>query len=526
MYRVGYWNTDENKDDKLDIFAIKKRQVDTDDSNDAKIRIFSGANDFKQPSLLKTKGTLLDNLGIKYEYLVGDWKKDEDDGTLDIITVSKDEVNTDKVTVFHGITHPEGGGEQYFMSEFPPLKASSLNNLDGDEYTFKTDDWNKDGVLDVIAIKNKQAGEDAKARIFSGVNSEVLLNTKATGGSGLDEFGRNYDFEVGDWDNDGIPDIFAIHKKDTKNGFVEVFIFLGKYNFKEREEEVVKPTCEDTDGGEVIYEKGFITIDDKEIPDYCVPDTDKVLKEGICIEGRNIHKDITCKNGCEHGACIEPEEELKCTDCGDDGRTCTESVCEDGDFGNCEFRTEVKADEDMEVCVEKEEAPPIEECELTPASWSKTKAIEGETVKLIVKGNDECNGKTAEFEIRDYDPFNRDDRVNFNPDSARFNKGKAVTIWTTEYNKDPKSDPDPEYYFKAEVDGESIKSSKKESELLKVTKEPKESCDGIQHDKCTYEFPNAYKYCDNGNLDWNPDKCGCPPNYIIAGDECRPKPGQ
>ncbi|MBD0304319.1 MAG: VCBS repeat-containing protein, partial [Tolypothrix sp. T3-bin4] len=51
-------------------------------------------------------------------------------------------------------------------------------------------------------------------------------------GTALEMTGDNFDFQVGDYDGDGLMDIAAIKKSDTPKGMTELHILNGATNFQ------------------------------------------------------------------------------------------------------------------------------------------------------------------------------------------------------------------------------------------------------------------------------------------------------
>ncbi|MAE43247.1 hypothetical protein CMO93_05725, partial [Candidatus Woesearchaeota archaeon] len=94
------------------------------------------------------------------------------------------------------------------------------------------------------------------------------------------------------------------------------------------------------------------------------------------------------------------------------------------------------------------------DCTLTDAYWEKDDAVAGETVNLIVNGEN-CDGVELDFIVMEEDVL-ADDPVVTNPISSIFQDGIINTTWVAEYQDDF---GDPEYYFIAQDVTSEIKSS-------------------------------------------------------------------
>ncbi len=99
---------------------------------------------------------------------------------------------------------------------------------------------------------------------------------------------------------------------------------------------------------------------------------------------------------------------------------------------------------------EKNESPV---CELTAAYWGSDEAEKGESVSLLVEGNN-CEGKESRFTIYEVDPLTREE-VQTYVVNAVMNNGKAETDWNAEWECEVSvfgnCVNNPEYKFVSEV---------------------------------------------------------------------------
>ena len=193
--------------------------------------------------------------------------------------------------------------------------------------------------------------------------------------------------------------------------------------------------------------------------DECWLAGDKCLDDCTCEEGYSSNGVGSCGTG---PACTTSDE---CWLVGDkclDDCTCEEGYSSNG-VGSCGT---------------------AEPCDLTSAKWNILEVVNGTNVDLIVDGTN-CEGKIISFEIYEDDVFPLPDTsAREKPDNVFFNGNSATGTWIAEWIDDGIGQRDPEYYFKANVVGESeTKISSTNSNLeLKVSKKDDwiVPCDNIE----------------------------------------------
>lgn len=97
-------------------------------------------------------------------------------------------------------------------------------------------------------------------------------------------------------------------------------------------------------------------------------------------------------------------------------------------------------------------------CNLLSAEWSTKCALNGNSVSLIIKGNDDCAGKSMQISLWEEDNKNKDATfsLNNNPQSPVNFEGKQTSIsWTVERESSPddEAEEDMEYMFTATIGG-------------------------------------------------------------------------
>jgi len=99
------------------------------------------------------------------------------------------------------------------------------------KFEFQMADWNRDGIQDLFAIKKQSTGsKTTEVHILNGATDykTYLLQT----GTALGEVGTNFTFLVSDWNNDGKQDVVAVQKSATGTKTTELHILNGASNFR------------------------------------------------------------------------------------------------------------------------------------------------------------------------------------------------------------------------------------------------------------------------------------------------------
>ncbi|KKK81866.1 hypothetical protein LCGC14_2809110, partial [marine sediment metagenome] len=113
---------------------------------------------------------------------------------------------------------------------------------------------------------------------------------------------------------------------------------------------------------------------------------------------------------------------------------------------------------------------PAPQCILTNAYWSTDSTIEGKMVNLTVEGNN-CDDEFVNFKVFEQDILNPDDATKIIPSDGLFISGKAMSLWTAEWQCDGNivgvcTAGNPEYYFNAILNSDN--SINIQSNLLDV----------------------------------------------------------
>jgi Astacin (Peptidase family M12A)/FG-GAP-like repeat len=124
--------------------------------------------------------------------------------------------------------HISSGASNYQKFVFQSGTALGLYPS-GDE--FELGDFDRDGRPDLFFIKKKNTGKSrTEIHVLTGLSnySKFYIQTPTVFG----EYGDELTFKLADWDGDGLPDLFGIKKNNTGTGKTEVHIASGASNYQ------------------------------------------------------------------------------------------------------------------------------------------------------------------------------------------------------------------------------------------------------------------------------------------------------
>lgn len=110
------------------------------------------------------------------------------------------------------------------------LQTKTCLHQTGNNFSFLVGDYNNNGTPDLFAIKkNGTDSRKTEIHILDGASkfSKFLLQTK----TGLEESGDNWAFCLGDYNKDGCLDLYCIKKNGTGSHTTELHILSGKDKF-------------------------------------------------------------------------------------------------------------------------------------------------------------------------------------------------------------------------------------------------------------------------------------------------------
>jgi hypothetical protein len=171
------------------------------------------------PAFLTQTGTGLPETNQNFKFLVADWNNDN---ALDLIAVKKTATGTKKTEV-HILSGSSG------FKSFLLQTGTGLHQTD-QTFDFQMSDWDRDGKLDLFAIKKSGTGSrKTEIHILSGASN--FQNFIFQSGTALQETDQRFDFQVADWNQDNKPDLIAIQKSGTGTNSTELHVLSGASNF-------------------------------------------------------------------------------------------------------------------------------------------------------------------------------------------------------------------------------------------------------------------------------------------------------
>jgi hypothetical protein len=156
--------------------------------------------------------------------------------------------------------------------------GTALAKTDGN-FEFQLGDFNHDGVQDLYTIKKNGTGSGStEVHVLNGANnfSSYLLHT----GTVLAQTDSNFEFELGDYNADGILDLYAIKKNGTSS--TEVHVVNGVNNFSLFLLQTATPLAQSDSNFSFLLGKGKLNV-------YCIS-RNGVTSTEVHIFGYNENK--------------------------------------------------------------------------------------------------------------------------------------------------------------------------------------------------------------------------------------------
>ena len=213
--RWAFAVADYNHDGVPDLWAIKR---DATGTGTTEINVIDGAH--PTHFLLQTGTALgLTDPEGRWAFAVADYNHD---GVPDLWAIKRDATGTGttEIDVIDG-AHP---------SHFLLQTGTALGTTDPEgRWAFAVADYNHDGVPDLWAIKRDATGTGTtEIDIIDGAHpSHFLLQTSTALGPTDPEEG--WSFMVGDYNRDGVPDVWGIKREATGTGTTELDVIDGAH---------------------------------------------------------------------------------------------------------------------------------------------------------------------------------------------------------------------------------------------------------------------------------------------------------
>ena len=164
--------------------------------------------------------TPLEPTDENWEFLLGDYNNNK---ILDLFCIKKKNTGSKhtEVHILDGSTH----FKSFLFQIGTPLKET------GDNWQFLLGDYNQNGKLDLYCIKKNDTGTNStEVHILDGNDNFQSFHLEIK--TALHETGDNFQFLLGDYNQNGILDLYCIKKYNTGSNSTEVHILNGNDNFQ------------------------------------------------------------------------------------------------------------------------------------------------------------------------------------------------------------------------------------------------------------------------------------------------------
>lgn len=122
------------------------------------------------------------------------------------------------------------GGANNYSSFTKQLRTALGRTGSGYAWAFRTGDYNRDGVVDLYAINKNGASGTTEVHVLDGASNFSSYNLHAATLIGAN-LGNTWMFDLGHYNSDGIPDLYAIRKIGS-SGRTEVHVLDGATRYR------------------------------------------------------------------------------------------------------------------------------------------------------------------------------------------------------------------------------------------------------------------------------------------------------
>lgn len=222
--RSQFQLADYDKDGIDDLFLFSRQGTGT---GTTELHVMRGP---EYKTFLNQTGTALSQTGDDngWKFLVGDYNRD---GALDVYVIKKSGAEgTVEVHVLDGAKNYKS----YLTNQTTAASATGTSS----EFDYALGDYNGDGVLDVYCIHKNGGSGKTEVHVLDGAsNFKKYIGHHATG-LGMTGSGQDWVFSVGDYNLDGIPDLYAFRKSAI---YAEVHVWNGASAFSNALLQIASP---------------------------------------------------------------------------------------------------------------------------------------------------------------------------------------------------------------------------------------------------------------------------------------------
>jgi murein DD-endopeptidase MepM/ murein hydrolase activator NlpD len=220
----GRWSFllgDYNRDGKPDLYAIDRHDPNGDRTS---VHILNGADGFQSHlQQVRTRMHVTDEPG-RWSFLLGDYNRD---GKPDLYAIDRHDPNGNRTSV-HILNGADG-----FQSYLQQVRTRMHVTDEPGRWSFLLGDYNRDGKPDLYAIdRHDPNGDRTSVHVLNGADGfQSYLQQVRTRKHVTDEPGM-WSFMLGDYNRDGTPDLYAIHRHDPNGDRTSVHVLNGADGFQ------------------------------------------------------------------------------------------------------------------------------------------------------------------------------------------------------------------------------------------------------------------------------------------------------
>jgi hypothetical protein len=202
---------------RMDLVGIKKSNTG---SGHTEVHVLSGKDNYSR-FLLQAPTALPETYG-NYEFALADWNSDH---YYDLIAIKKSSTGTGRTEVH--ILSGKDNFKTYLLQTGTALHTTDLS------WAFVLADWDRKGRPDLIGIKKSNTGSGrTEVHILSGESGFQRFVLQAATALPQIPTLENWTFVVNEWNNDGVPDLIGVKRSNTGTGKTEVHALSGASNFQ------------------------------------------------------------------------------------------------------------------------------------------------------------------------------------------------------------------------------------------------------------------------------------------------------
>ncbi|MCP4896620.1 MAG: VCBS repeat-containing protein [bacterium] len=198
-----------------DVWAIDKHDTV---SSQTEVHIVNGEDLYASNLLVVASALRESGLDHQFEFLLGDY---DNDGTNDLYVIEKSGTPSGQTEV-HILD-----GADFYRSFLLTGRPTALTEVGTDgSWAFQLADWNSDRILDLFAIE-KQGRGSTLVHVLNGDDrfGSFLHHIPTTLAETGDD--QTWTFLVGDYNSDGVVDLYALQRQGTPSHQTELYILDG-----------------------------------------------------------------------------------------------------------------------------------------------------------------------------------------------------------------------------------------------------------------------------------------------------------